>query len=201
MCSTRTSPALCEIKDGDVLCEGSIVAVVGSKTTFWLAHILSECGSTNLRWTAEWLEQQPTGQKQKKDGNLYTFAEDYDEAVIWRDTVLCDVTSVVVAQDDGSWLLPPKAAEEINFILSQQLNTDNSHFSHQSHCSLLQVRSSESDTPSYTWTDDVVHHITSRCSEGIEKVNRELTYTKNTHTHIYICIYTNLCSYCLFTIL
>jgi hypothetical protein len=170
--SSKGIPALRELRNGDRISNGSILAVMASANVFWLVVVSSACGGSRLRWKGQWLEKvQHANKRARVDGIYYTIAEGYETAIVWKDTVLCDVTSQILSKDKDVWFLPQHSADAVSQILAQQPNTYDAEASEQ----LLQavVRTPllhGAPQPPIVLAQETVAAVASKCLQAITMV-------------------------------
>lgn len=147
--------------------QGSIVAVVASPDEFWLVTVSSSLGAANIRWLGTWLEKAPVKRIRGAphiDGTLYTIAKGCDEACVWRDTILCDLTAHILVKDENTWLLPKHVNSQVEQLLARQSHDDNPK--HLSFCSIPRapVQIEGGVNP---WNADTVQNLVDKCSDAL----------------------------------
>lgn len=167
--SSKEKQPLRELRDDDRIISGSILAVMASANEFWLVRVSSTCGTSRQRWQGQWLDNiQQKNKRPRIAGLYYTIAEGYDVAVIWKDTVLCDVTKHILAQDDDVWLLSQDIVDAVTNILAQQRNPqDNTQLSHPIVRTAVALPMQE-NVPALT--EDIIRAIITKCSQAISMV-------------------------------
>jgi hypothetical protein len=169
MNTSKEKQPLRELSDDDKIVPGSILAVMASANEFWLVRVASTCGPSHQRWKGQWLDKAQQKNKRARVAGLhYTIAEGYDIAVIWKDTILCDVTNHIVTQEADVWFLSQDIVDTVTAILASQQNpNDNPLISHPI---VRTARSLPTPTEQTELTEDIIRSISTKCSEAISMV-------------------------------
>ena len=164
-----------EFDESDRLRNGSIVAVVADKNVFWLARLHACCGSAQARWQGEWLEQSSSS------SFLYTIARGYEPAIIWKDTILCDITHAVIPEADCTWSLPHNVVQDLRAMLLSQsaLHSTSSVFPTARHTS----RNDSNTDESLTVSEHVIRSISLKCSRALELVSFFFCFVMSDNPH------------------
>jgi hypothetical protein len=171
MNTSKEKLPLRELSDDDKIISGSILAVMASANQFWLVRVASTCGPSHQRWKGHWLDTaQQKNKRARIAGLYYTIAEGYDMAVIWKDTILCDVTNHIVTQDEHVWFLSQHIVDAVTALLANQQNlNDNSLISHPI-VRTTRFLSAPTRQTELVLTQDIVRTINAKCSKAISMV-------------------------------
>jgi hypothetical protein len=106
-----------------VLPSGSVLALYAPDDSCWLAVTCSDVAVTSVRWTVRWLARVPEQRKKAKHGHGHPcFCIDplWNEATVWRDCVVADISRNTTLDENSHWLIPQTCLDRLEQLIDGQ---------------------------------------------------------------------------------
>jgi hypothetical protein len=91
----------------------TVLAVLAPDDTFWLAETCATLKPTQMRIAIKWLQERSTTTRRSPLHRLFSVDSTWDPAFIWRDSVLADLSSSAILDENDVWSIPRQVLETI----------------------------------------------------------------------------------------
>ncbi len=147
----------------------TVLAVLAPDDTFWLAETCATLKPTQMRIAIKWLQERSTTTRRSPLHRLFSVDSTWDPAFIWRDSVLADLSSSAILDENDVWSIPRQVLETIQ----TQAKKCNEPSSLQQTTTVQPV--SASDTLSVCET--TFELVKQRCTSALIQVQKNSTST------------------------
>jgi hypothetical protein len=161
--STAMSAQLQEFEDVNSLGEGSIVAVIAPDEEFWIACLGTPSGY--LRWSGIWLEEISWKGKRANNTTRYRVAQGYDEATIWIDNIICNISHIIQKEGDDVWTLHSATVQQLHDMVERHRQQPS-----QTHAICQLPTTTISPRKILTWDEATIRQIAEKCSSALKLV-------------------------------
>ncbi len=168
-----------EFEDVDSLGEGSIVAVIAPDDVFWIACLAAAAGTS--RWSGTWLEEIPRKGKRVNGTISYRIADGYDEATVWIDNIICDISHIIQQEGSNLWSLPFATVQHLNGMVERHKQLPPQR---KAICQL--PNATVQPRKMLTWDEQTIRTLAKKCNPALKLVRTHHFCVIFNHYHILI---------------